>query len=397
MSRTHLLSALLLALLVTTAGCSGLLGGATTPAGTTDGPDATETSPTATHASVAALDLETLRERHTGGLREAGSFNATRTVTISSNDTSTPFSSFSLTSEYAVDFERNRSIERSSLFGTTVTYTAANGTTYRKQSFSADAPPEQASYTVSAPGEGGFLSVDPVNVTEAIGADAFVVGENVTYEAVGTETREGVSVTRYEADGIESLTGDGLLGNGTIEGENASIERFTATLLVDGEGVVRHSEWHVEFVDTANATAYELGIRHDVSAVGEVSIAEPGWLRYVDERDGSLLETPTNCSTPTADGTLAQSPAADGTYNVTFEAETLGEDAVVRLQYEDAGYENYLTRTAYFEGDTARATGLAPGAVVEAVAENGCEETVVVATHTVVASEDESTGSSAAN
>lgn len=400
MAYTRILSVVLLAILVATAGCSGLLGDASTSGETpaidrsTDANTTSSTNDTAT-ATPAATDLsslapETIRERHTAGLREAGSFNATRTVTIASNDSSNPFSTFSLTSDYSVDFERNRSIERSSFFGTTETYTAANGTTYRKQALSEDASPEDATYSVSDPDEDSLFGLDPVNVTEAIGVDALVVGENVSYEAVGTETVDGVTVTRYETSGVEQLSGENLLANGTVEGENTSVRNFTATLLVDGEGVVRLSDWHIEFVDTANGTSYELDMRHEISAVGEVSIEEPGWLQYVDDSDGLGYETPTNCSEPSAEGTVGQSPAGDGTYNVTFEAESVGDDTIVRLQYEDAGYEDYIQRAAYFSGDVARTKGLEPDTVVRVVAENSCEDTVVLATHTVEDRDDSS-------
>ncbi|WP_254537081.1 DUF7537 family lipoprotein [Halomarina litorea] len=406
MAHTRILSVVLLAVLVTTAGCSGLLGDASTPGETpavdrttdTNATDATATNDSTATATPAETDLSSLapdavRARHTEGLREAGSFNATRSITIASNDSTNPFSTFSLTSEFSVDFESNRSIERSSFFGTTVTYTAANGTTYRQQMLSEDASPEDASYSVSDPDDDSLFGLDPVNVTEAIGTDALVVGENVSYEAVGTETVDGVTVTRYETSGVEQLSGENLLGNGTIEGEDTRVENFTATLLVDGEGIVRLTDWHIEFVDTANGTAYELGVRHEISAVGEVVVEEPGWLQYVDD-SGPGYETPTNCSAPSAEGTIGQTPAGDGTYNVTFEAASVGQDTVVRLTYEGVGYENYIQRAAYFSDDVARTKGLEPGTVVEAVAENSCGGTVVLATHTVEAGADSSANAS---
>lgn len=381
----------LVTVLVTTAGCSGLVGDspeadADTEAAPADDPtpaagDRTEVTDDGNDsdgaAGSAALDADAVAAAHADALEAAGSFNATRTLSLSTNDTSSAMESFSLTTRYSVDHDRNRAVDRSSFFGETVTFTDANGTTYERTSLSAGG---EAGYRMSDASDDGPFALDPVNVTEATGTDAFAV-ENVSYRGVGTETGDGATVTRYEANGTEALRGTAIAANGTVEGENTTITAFEATLLIDEAGVVRLSEWRIEFVDRTNATSYALSTRHEVSAVGEAAVERPDWLSAARNASTSAGMGTGNCSAPAADGEFTETVADDG-YNVTFAATSLADRSVVRLEYGAADYSTLLERTAYFEGDTAEATNPPAGTTVEAVAENDCGERAVVATRT---------------
>ena len=435
----RLLCAAAFAVLVTTAGCGGALGGdsattsplpatngqdavddgpnsgaeggaesATTPDGTatpertadstpttggdgettdgTDGTDGVDWNLSATTESD--LDAAAVTSSHLAALRSAGSFNATETVVIATNDSETLLSALALTTNYTVDYERGRARSHTRFFGETVTYTAADGTTYQQTKLSPDETDAEATYQVGLPNETRAFGVEAVNVSEATGESGFGMLRNVSYEATGQVTREvcnprtgnceRVEVTRYEATSAERLFRTAPVV-GSMEESAVRITNFTATVLVDDDGVVRHNSASMTFVDVENATRYSIAVHHEVYEVGASSLDAPGWLDHAADAEATARA---RCDAPTADGGFDRRSTANGTV-VTFTAEAVGDGDTVRLKYDGADVSSLFDRTAYVAGNTAETDPLAAGTTVSAVAENGCGETVTVGTYTV--------------
>ena len=437
----RLLLAAVLAALVTTAGCSGVLGGdppsTASPAPATNAPEAaadgsnagtdggsasaatpsTGTTPDRTgdptpttgegtegetddgdepggfdwNPSATAesdLDAASVISTHLGALRTAGSFNATETVVIATNDSETLLSALALTTNYTVDYESDRALAHSRFFGETVTYTAADGTTYQQTKLSPNDSDDEATYQVGLPNATTAFGVEAVNVTDATGESGFGMLRNVSYREVGEETVdscnprtgncERVTVTRYEATGAERLFRTAPLV-GSIDDSAVRFSNFTATVLVDGDGVVRRNSASLTFVDVENATRYTMAVHHEVYEVGESSLDAPAWL---DHAADAAATARARCDAPTAGGTFDRRSTANGTV-VTFTAEAVGDGDTVRLRYDGADYTTLFDRTAYGAGSTAETEPLPAGTTVTAVAENGCGQTVTVGTHTV--------------
>ncbi len=109
----------------------------------------------------------------------------------------------------------------------------------------------------------GLFSNDSMRQLDHAAIDA-------TYEREGVETFQGVPVMRYEATGVDALS-DSWAG-----GENASswYEEFSATLLLDEDGVIRHYEY--EFV-WAESTTQRITQSYTLSDVGNTDVEKPDW------------------------------------------------------------------------------------------------------------------------
>jgi len=91
------------------------------------------------------------------------------------------------------------------------------------------------------------------------------------FQREGIETFQGVPVMRYEATGLDALA-DSWAG-----GENTSsfYEGFSATILIDEDGVIRHYEYEIVWADSRTrkvATAFTL------SDVGSTDVEKPDWV-----------------------------------------------------------------------------------------------------------------------
>lgn len=93
---------------------------------------------------------------------------------------------------------------------------------------------------------------------------------DATYRREGVETFQGVPVMRYEATGVDALA-DSWAG-----GENASswYEEFSATLLLDEDGVIRHFEYEFVWVDYHTR---RISHSYTLSDVGSTDVEKPGW------------------------------------------------------------------------------------------------------------------------
>ncbi|QLC32932.1 hypothetical protein EFA46_001465 [Halarchaeum sp. CBA1220] len=93
---------------------------------------------------------------------------------------------------------------------------------------------------------------------------------NATYEREGVEMFQGAPVMRYEATGADALTGrwEG--------GRNWSYKNFSATLLLDEDGVIRHYEY--TFVKPSeHRTRLRYSKVYTLSDVGSTDVQKPAW------------------------------------------------------------------------------------------------------------------------
>lgn len=93
---------------------------------------------------------------------------------------------------------------------------------------------------------------------------------NATYERKGIETFQGVPVMRYEATGVDTLP------NGIGDGNASSVfENFSATLLIDRNGVIRHYRYELVYVDYHTPRVAQT---YTISDVGSTTVEKPDWV-----------------------------------------------------------------------------------------------------------------------
>lgn len=109
----------------------------------------------------------------------------------------------------------------------------------------------------------GWFNNDSRNRLEHAAIDA-------TYQREGVETFQGVPVMRYEATGVDALPD-------WWAGENASsyFEEFSATLLLDEDGVIRHYEYEFVWVDYSTRRERQA---YTLSDVGSTDVQKPDWV-----------------------------------------------------------------------------------------------------------------------
>lgn len=95
------------------------------------------------------------------------------------------------------------------------------------------------------------------------------------FSAVGTETYDGVDVTRYERtdqpDWISPQTTN----------TEFTWTAFTYVVLVDADGLVRYESWSGEGVDEAGAET-TMTFTYSLTDVGSTVIEDPNWLTMTD-------------------------------------------------------------------------------------------------------------------
>jgi hypothetical protein len=260
MTRTRLLS-IALAVLLVLAGCTG----ADVPSDATPASGGSGDSGPDDEFDVA--DPETV-------LREAGSFTSTWTFTITDADGETT----TMSNSYAVDVAGNRTSEVLSMEG-------ESATSYER--FVADG----TSYTRFGEGEEVFYQVtpftgDPIGFALARGA-AFAYDDLSDAELVGTETFDGVSVTRYEYR-------DPLLwrqyGTSAFAGEeNVTVTDFVLVSLVDEDELARSTGWTL-IGETETGEEVRAEWRFELTDVGSTTVPDPDWLPEAESRSETAVE-----------------------------------------------------------------------------------------------------------
>lgn len=232
------------------AGCAGA-----------DGDVASRDDPDGTDSTDATGGDVTLVENQTAVLMAAGSYTS---VWEMASDTEGERVS-AMTYTHAVDYENERS-SFGMLMGDGGEATLdseifhADGTTYRRYGTG-----EEATYVTS---EREFAPHDTLFSVES----SFASGSDLeAFTAVGTETYDGVSVTRFERSDrpswVHNQAGDG----------EYTWNSFDYVVLVDEDGVVRYESWGGDGVDEAGVE-HTISFSYAITGVGSTTIEDPEWL-----------------------------------------------------------------------------------------------------------------------
>ncbi len=90
------------------------------------------------------------------------------------------------------------------------------------------------------------------------------ISDNTSYERLGMETFRDAKVMRYEAVGVDAL-----------DGRSPAMTDFSATLLVDADGVIRR--YRVEIAWEADNETLNVTVAHTVTDVGNTDVERPDW------------------------------------------------------------------------------------------------------------------------
>jgi hypothetical protein len=255
------LSTILVVLTVVLAGCSG--GGVTDDGTTEPGTAATDgTTSSGEAGSGGGLSLSEADAQ----LRAAGSFTTEWSYTVTEADGTTT----SLTDTYRVDLERNRSVK---LLATN----SPDGRT-EIETFTADG----TAYNRIGEGQEAFYSVSerPASVFDSATNLASSYSANLESDAkfVGTETFDGVTVSRYEYDNTDAWqTYNGASGAAAFGSENVTTTDFTVSVLVDENDVARLTTWTFTGETDAGRTVSSEW-RFSVTDIGSTTVPDPSWL-----------------------------------------------------------------------------------------------------------------------
>jgi hypothetical protein len=276
--------------LVLLAGCGGFLGGGPdgTPTATeTETEAVTETEMTPTDENGPApgtegLDGATLEESHTAALSDQ-SFTTSLSFELASERNGTERSVF-VNRSVAIDRERQRARSVGELVQadgdslTTTTYTADDETA-EERVLRQDGETRTDYRSDTEPYDG---EVQPVNESEVVDRGLLrAIGSDIDWTYVGTDTVEGETVSRFEASGVENVSGfsaggaatDGDVGSNVSADANDTAE---AVVLVDEDGVVRQFEYTL--VTEQDGVPVRVSLSVDVTAIGETTVEEPSWL-----------------------------------------------------------------------------------------------------------------------
>lgn len=247
--------------LLVLAGCSGLPGGGSTdtPGGDSDGGAATGTAGAVYpegYGEGGIADPQAATRAHVDAITSYDSFTITynATVRLPNRTTEVAFAE-------EVDARERRAYLVSNISdGTSVSHYYANGTVYVRS----ESPRTNGTTYSSRERE--------LNV-EAVSGRRFVrpVVSNVTYGPAERVERGGETMLRYEATGLDAA--GGLLGEG-VSAEN--VTSFSATLLVDRDGLVRHVEYEATVVRHGEERSTTVTI--DVTGLDATTVERPGWV-----------------------------------------------------------------------------------------------------------------------
>ncbi|MEF8785162.1 MAG: hypothetical protein V5A45_04455 [Haloarculaceae archaeon] len=249
------------ALLVATAGCSGLTG----DDGNSDG-----VSGSGYDVAGSDLDGQTLTDATSDTVESAGSFTVETTSTFTTSQGGQEQTSTS-DSTLRVNLDDDRGIRNQTRTidsgdGTreqsTVVYTDGS-TSYRKQTAQGE-----TSYDQQDGEPQSFGGIQPVNTT-AFAQNYTGIVDGFAWEQSGSSEVDGVAVTEYSLTGEPDRDTLGL-------GENATIEDASGTLYVDSDGAVRQAD--IAYTVTTQQGTTSIDATTHLSNVGSTTVEEPSWL-----------------------------------------------------------------------------------------------------------------------
>ena len=260
--RTSTISVVVVAMLVL-AGCSG-------------GPGTGDTGPSPDDFPTASAIDQSVFDRHAAVLAN-GSFTLTVERTQKQRRPSFVEGNFTYTNgtaRYLVEPDASQYLAQvNDYFAGNVTYYSNGSTTYqmwrKDNELTVKQPPRFRIFNESSEGYlwRGWFNDDSEDRHE-------LTAVNATYERRGVETFRDVSVMRYEATGVDALPDWAGKRNAS-----SVFEAFSATLLIDSDGIIR--QFRYEFVYADHRIKQRLSRTYTVTDVGDTDVRKPDWASNV--------------------------------------------------------------------------------------------------------------------
>lgn len=250
------IASLSLALLLVLSGCFGMFSGDGTP--TETGGPATPTGAAfeypAGYDETGVVDSSAATRAHTEGIIEYESFRTSYRATVE-----TPNRTVQVNVTQSVKPAERRALRETNIGPREQAEYYANGTVYVRT----DLPGSNTSYDSRQ---------QPLNL-RSVSAKRFVgpVIANVTYGEATRVNRGGEQLVRYESRSLTSTSG--------LFGENVSMAdvfEFSATILVGGDGVVRHAEYGATVDRPEGERTITVAI--DVTDINSTTVRRPNWV-----------------------------------------------------------------------------------------------------------------------
>lgn len=240
---------LFVVLLVATAGCLGGGTPVTAPdGGANDGGDATG-------------EAATLAENRTAALVAAGSYTSTWRMRSSEDGRVVGEMRYVTALDYANRrYNHEMAVADGTESRTTLASYHADGRTFQRIGDG-----DEATYTSS---DAGFDAVAASGRTAMVST----VGDLDDFTFVGTETYDGVRVSRYELRDVTPWIAAQAADDAEVRWSDFSYE-----VLIDDQGLVRSERWQGTGVDDAGVE-HAIEFTYELTGVGSTDVAEPGWL-----------------------------------------------------------------------------------------------------------------------
>lgn len=261
MVRRSTVAVSLVVVLVLLSGCSAVLdggngNGAGNGNGVDDGGDASTFEYPDGYGPDGVTDSQAAVESHQSGVIDRGSYTGTYTYTFNNSDGTTV-----VDVENRVDFQNQQGLQRAD-----VTYPNQEGTVtvYRDS----DTRYQRTEFNNQTSVSKENQSFDPSNMTVTEPIRPLLV--NLSQYDASVEQRNGDDVVVYETSGTEGVDSFGGIN------ESADITSLSATMTVDGDGVVRSATYDVKY--TVDGNQRQLTVEYEVSGFGETSVERPAWV-----------------------------------------------------------------------------------------------------------------------
>ena len=252
MARRSTVAVALVVVLALLAGCSAVLDGGN---GAGEG-DPSTFDYAEGYGPDGVTDGQAAVRSHQSGVVDRGSYTGSYTYTYDTDEGTRDFEV-----ENRVDFEAEQGLQRADVTypdqEAVITIYRDSDTRYRRSEFD-----NQTSVNTAND------SFDATNLTATDPVRPLLV--NVSGYDSSTDERNGDAVVVYETNGT-----DGVDALPDIN-ESATITDFSATVAVDGDGVVRSASYEVSY--EVDGDERELSVEYELSGFGETAVERPAWV-----------------------------------------------------------------------------------------------------------------------
>lgn len=251
MARRSTVAVALVVVLALLAGCSAVLDGGN---GVGEG-DPSSFDYADGYGPDGVTDGQAAVRSHQSGVVDRGSYTGSYTYTYDTDEGTTDFEV-----EHRVDFEAEQGLQRADVTSpdqeAVITIYRDSDTRYRRSEFN-----NQTSVNTAND------SFDATNLTATDPVRPLLVNASA-YES-STAERNGDAVVVYETnetDGVEAFDVN----------VSATLTDFSATVAVDGDGVVRSASYEVSY--EVDGDDRELSVKYELSGFGETAVERPAWV-----------------------------------------------------------------------------------------------------------------------